>query len=516
MTVSYLNRRGRHFNLIFHLFPTLLFAVFSGCSSLPTNSYARNIAKRYALEAVTPELEKFYVAQAPIQPVSVGAFEVVPQLPGGAFKPSFQKSSFAYDSNGILQLGYGDYIIPVMTYCMKVAGGSPSAIIYSLSRLQGTRANLIKELNQKALPQFPPSEIQILSWSLQAGLSYDDFTPQSGHVFDIVLPNRKDEIKDSFLKMFQDKWNQISEKTNGLFPNFEEASDDFLKGLGSFGNDILILKNFQKNLNQYGDDYPRLSAIINIDDSIGPVQETTGWSKINDQVYARFLTSGHFQDIGQIQIRIVDNQKRKPSTISHVLLPVDISSWLADPNDFHIQPLSFSIILSNEGLLLVPQIADAPIIAVALLSGILAAQVIDWDSFNQLKNFLSDVKDFDVRNLIRNGDIALNKAYDDLEKPARDAGVIDKNTQKSKQNAGSSTREYNKSGGAEQLEKDFDKIPGQVQVAQDGIPIKELPDGKTVVKRPEKNQTLPTLEIQPAETGVKGNDRIRIKVRYNP
>jgi hypothetical protein len=516
MIFIYLKSRNRHFNLIHYLFSLFFFVELSGCTSLPMNSYARNLAEKYAREAALPVLEKIYIEQVPIQVASLGAFEEVQSIPGGVFKPVYQKNSLAYGAGGILQLGYGDYVIPVMTYCMKVSGGSPSGYVYSLSRLQGTRAGLIRALNQKALSQFSPNDIQILSWSLQAGLSYDELTPQSMHIFNSVLPERKIEIKESFLDVFQNKWNQISEKTDGVFPSFSSASDDFLSSLGGFGDEILMIRNFQKTLTQYGNDYSKLSSAINDGILLPHGQKVTGWNKINDQIYARFLTNGHYQDVGQIQIRVVDNHKRKPGSASQTLLPIDIGSWLADPNNYYVQPLSFSMILSSEGVFLGPEIIDAPLFATALLSALLANQVVDWDAFNQLKDFLSDVKDTKVRNLIRNGDIALNKAYDDLEKPARDVNVIDKNTEKSPDRKDSNTREYKKSGGAEQLGKDFDKISGRLQNTQDGTSIKQLPDGKTIVKRSQKNENLPTLEIQPIKTGIKGRDQIRIKVRYYP
>jgi len=514
----YLKVRVQYFNLISHLFLfTVLITIFAGCSSLPENSYARSIAEKAAAEAATPVLEKIYLTQAPIQPVSLSTFEIVPQLPGGSFKPIFRPNSFSYDSNGILQLAAGDYIIPVMTYCMNASGASPRSITYHLSSLQGTRAELIKELNQKALPQFSPSDVQILSWSLQAGLTYDELIPQSRQIFDVVLPNRKNEIKESIFKIFQNEWDQISIKTDGLFPSFETSSDEFLLTLGSFGREILTARNFQKSIQQYGNDYSRLAALIDVGGSTAQTSSSTGWSKINDQVYARFLTEGHFQDIGQIQVRVINPQKRSPSALTNILVPIDLSSWVADPGYVQIQPLSFSMLLSEEGILLIPEIADAPLIAAALLSAILAAQVIDWDSFNQLKDFLNDVQDSHIQNLIRTGNIALNKVYDDLEKPARDAGVIDKNTKKSPDNKDSDTREYIKSGGVEQLGKDFDKMSGEAQSAKDGIPIKELSDGKKIVKRLESDgEQFPTLEIQPAKGSDRLDNRLRIKVRYHP
>lgn len=50
--------------------------------------------------------------------------------------------------------------------------------------------------------------------------------------------------------------------------------------------------------------------------------------------------------------------------------------------------------------------------------------------------------------------------------------------------------------GKEQFQKDFDKLPGKKKVASDGVEYKELPDGKKIIKRPAKDKTPPTLEVQ--------------------
>lgn len=71
-----------------------------------------------------------------------------------------------FDFNGNLTLPPGDYIIPVMTYCMNHRGSSPDAHSYTLSRLEGTRAQIIRELNLMGPIKFSVEDIQITSWSM--------------------------------------------------------------------------------------------------------------------------------------------------------------------------------------------------------------------------------------------------------------------------------------------------------------------------------------------------------------
>ncbi len=75
-------------------------------------------------------------------------------------------------------------------------------------------------------------------------------------------------------------------------------------------------------------------------------------------------------------------------------------------------------------------------------------------------------------------------------------------------------REYKKAGGTEQLNKDFDKMPGEKFKTKDGTETKIPPDGTTIVKGT-KNKHGPTLEIQPSKNDPRYADPgIRIKVRY--
>ncbi len=97
-----------------------------------------------------------------------------------------------------------------------------------------------------------------------------------------------------------------------------------------------------------------------------------------------------------------------------------------------------------------------------------------------------------------------------LKKPELFLGKTKKTSKKEK----NKVREYKKSGGREQLEKDFDKMPGESSRAKDGTETKNLPDGTTIIKSPGSNNG-PTLEIQPPPNNPKYPDPgIRVKVRY--
>ena len=80
-------------------------------------------------------------------------------------------------------------------------------------------------------------------------------------------------------------------------------------------------------------------------------------------------------------------------------------------------------------------------------------------------------------------------------------------------------REYTKEGGEEQLQRDFDKLPGKSNKSMTvGVEYKEYPDGTRVVKTPKKYRVnkgdrAATLEVQPMSHSEINSD-IRVKVRY--
>ena len=489
------------------------------CSSISGKTRVISLAEKAALKVAQPELEKIFLAESPILPSSRSQFPLVNLLPGKSdFKPlQYKKSSLAYAADGTILLTPGDYNIPVITYCMKSNGASPPGHTYALSLLQGTRAKVIRELNMKAIPQFTSEDVQILSWSLQAGLNYEELTTQSKKIVDAVIPNDKIELQDSFFHRFTNEWDRLAVRSQGILPSFNDASDEFLMELGDVGKNLIEMRAFRDRILENGNDYEELSRFIDVKKT--PISSTkTAWSKVSDQVYARFVTKYGFQEVGEIQVRILPfslNLKRSPNSISNEKVLVDLSSWVADPQNSFIQPLTFSVLMGSDGVLLVSELLETPLIAAAVLGSILAADFIDWDAFLKLRNYLSGTEDRGVNQLIAEGIITLNKRHDELEKPARDVGVIDERTEKIPGTKEDITRQYIKPGGEKALQDDFDRFPVEATKASDGTEVKILPDGRTVVKRPvsEKNP-IATLEIQPPQGVGSRASRLRIKVRY--
>lgn len=504
-------------SVLFTVFSVVISFLFISCSSISDRPDINDLAVKAAIKVAEPILEKAFYAQAPIVPNSSSRFSTVNELPGVAFAFSAKNNkTIAYDKDGRLTLAPGDYVIPVMTYCMNAAGISPEAHQYVLSRLSGSMAKVIREINLKAVPKFSPHDVQILSWSIQNGLKYEEMTARSRQIVDEVVPQFKKDLQKSFMEKFASDWDRIADKSEGLIPSLSEASDEFLGELGEVGAILIRMREFHQLIKKYGNDYVRLSGLIETIKNHGKPKDSTSWSRISDNVYARFLTRGSFQEIGQIQIRILPSKLiRKTSSTTLAKTPIDLTSWVADPMGAAIQPLSFSALYGFTGVLIIPELSENPLLLGALLGSVIGSRPIDWASFFDLKDLSQSIKDRDVRQLLHDGNSALSKAHDELEKPAREVGVIDRKTKLAKEHD-EKARIYEKPGGEEELEKDFDKFPGEATSSgKPGVEIKTLANGSKVIKRPRDNANeLPTLEIQSEKVGNKNNDRIRVKVRY--
>lgn len=211
-----------------------------------------------------------------------------------------------------------------------------------------------------------------------------------------------------------------------------------------------------------------------------------------------------------MQIRVLPSDSNKEARFS-----VDLLGWVGDSRSLSIQPLSFSPLYGFGGVLVVSEIAANPILAAALLAALLADRIIDWSAFDDLSRKLENLNNSAVREFINRGTRILQKAYDDLEKPARELGIIDRKTKDTSTREKGSTREYTKPGGQEALDTDFDKFDGEVTPLDGGVDMKTLPNGNKVVKRSEtETNKTPTLEIQPRDTGNKPGGGLRVKIRY--
>lgn len=360
-------------------------------SCVSTEIVIEDVAKRAALLATKPVLEKIFYAEAPLAPSNRDLFQTVQKLPGQSFEPKKYFGNRLQLSNGTVELLPGDYIVPVMTYCMKSSGASPSNHRYQLGKLSGRAAQIIRDLNAKALLKFRPEEIQAASWSIQNGVPFDEMPVESKKIIDAVIPEHRKELEKSFFRSFSEKWDGIADKM-GL-PRFDEVTDQTLDSLGELGQEIRALREFRRTLRESGGNYENLRSLITlpgVSENLG-TEATTSWSQISERVYARFLITGHYLDVGELQIRVVASL-RSPKSLKNDAIKIDVSSFVADPGKGGIQPLSFSPIF---GSLAIPYLTSAnPAVVAAFLAALIAAEYTDWEAVGKaLEKFGSSTQE---------------------------------------------------------------------------------------------------------------------------
>lgn len=485
-------------------------SLLSSCSQLPTS---RDEAKELVLQKMKPSFEKIFSQESPIAPPGRSAYPFVQKLPPPLFIPRQTiRSLFTYDSKGRLVLSSGDYTFPVMTYCMNSSASSPAGHIYSLGKLEGKRAKIIRELNLLGPAKYFADEIQMVSWGIQNGLSYEELGKLGQEMVDSVIPHHKVELKESIFIKLERRWNQASSISAEILPSFNSSVENLEESFGELGKRIREMREFRDRLRETGYDYAELSELIDTTSS-SQVKGDTPWSKVSNNVYARFVTEESFGGISYIQVRVLSTSSgREINSENNKQEVLDLVSLLANPNDKSIQPLSFSPLYGVGGTItLTPAISRYPLAGALLLAAISSAKYINWEAFFDLQDLLQDSKDRDVQKEIERGIETLRKEHDILEKPLKEAGIISGKTKDTSKNKNGRVRNYEKEGGEKQRQKDFDKIEGEYSKAKDGTEKKLLPDGTTVVKRPDED----TIEVQASKGDPKYPlNGTKVKVRY--
>lgn len=481
----------------------------------------KSLAIQGAIRAAGPVLEKLFLSEVPVIPPSYRQFETTSTLLGASpFRvDALSLNNIEYLENGEMALAAGDYRFPVMTFCMNGSANSPSAYPYVLSKFEGTRAEAIQEINAR-LHGSPVSleNHQRLSWSLQSGMSYLEYDPREQRNAELLIPHRRAELEGSFFDRFERKWNTVARNSGGLIPYFHQVSDEFFLEFGEWGRIFLELRTFRDSLRTQVNESSGGIARIDRGPQVPPPehQGETPWSKISDRVYARFITQGGFMELGQIEIRVLPNSRGLSSEVSTSRVRVSPGSWLANPRNAKIQPLSFAPLITAHGAALIPRIAMAhPGLRLGALLAILSSQAVDWDAYIELRDLLrKQIQSDELHKVLDQGDRVLAEAHDELEKPLRDAGVIDQRLSKKERRSSGKTRQYTKPGGKSALEKDFDRILGQLEKSTDGTEVKVLPNGSKLIKRSNSKRGQPVLEVQPSGDTSGKLKNTRIKVRY--
>ncbi len=172
--------------------------------------------------------------------------------------------------------------------------GTQHGHTYYLGPLEGSRAPALIALRSRApaahVPFWP---LQHTIWQIEAGLSYNDMSPETQQLIDSLIPEYKNLLREDFLKSLQ----KLCSGVRGRM-------------LGSACDEIRTLtaryQQAQQTLQRYGNNYEALAQqIVHVLPGMYPTPGPASWSRLNARVYAR-VAGGHiWQETSTIEIRVL-------------------------------------------------------------------------------------------------------------------------------------------------------------------------------------------------------------------
>jgi hypothetical protein len=300
----------------------LLVAIFLanvGCSTLPP--YTR-VGIGPARDLVLKRLAAIWKDDIPIRRTDHTFYPTVEQLPGAAFRPTPLPLANVEDTTPI---DPGDYEIPVHFYCTGVYMPTGSGYRYRLAKLEGKSAEALTQLYVRASQAGTPTdEVQVLSWSLQTGIAYDDLNAPQRALVDRLIPDYRAQMQLGLTEKIMRDWKAWS----SIFPLV--SPEVILPQMGEVGAYISMLMRAREDILNRNYRYDALWALFAPRrDAAAPAdQEKSPWSRIHPRIYMRFIVPRGAKSDGVIQLRIVDGHSHSQQS-SNTTLVMEACSSLA-------------------------------------------------------------------------------------------------------------------------------------------------------------------------------------------
>ncbi len=298
---------------------------------------AKDVAVRQALAEFGKSIGEqmpFVVSTSDAYPTT--ALSGAPFAPGKA--PSNLNSLLRNSSDGTVSLLPGDYAFTVGVFCMKAHAHSPTAHRYLVAPLRGSAADVFRALNSR-LPSYALDHrsAQVLSWEIQAGLSYAEMQPAQRGIVDRVIPDLKGRLTADVYEQIRGQYEKLVGRVPGM-PSFEDA----IGRLGSAGQLLLQLQTLRTEMLQPPQSYEELARSLV---PIGPLLSAstvggeTPWSRYSDRVLVRFVTDGDYATPGTYQVRVLP-----PSGSTGNPDPsVPFANVVNNPGNDGVQPLTQAV-----------------------------------------------------------------------------------------------------------------------------------------------------------------------------
>ena len=272
-----------------------------GVPNVPSvNQAAKDVVSKQLVKQMGDEFN----LEQPLRLSADAEYPITATLPGGAFRPVSQnivETLYTHSHDGRVHFPVGDYAISIFNYCMLAHVHVPARNKFRLTPIQGRWADIASALFARTSYGYNPHDVQILTWSLLAGMKYQELSPASRHLVDTVLPEFKSRMQQSFYEQLQQYWAKISSNVPGV-PSFDAA----LGQMGDVGKSIMALRDIRNELINNAADY---DAVVREFAAIGVARipgdaAPTPWSIVQPGVYARMLDKGGYLNPGILEIRV--------------------------------------------------------------------------------------------------------------------------------------------------------------------------------------------------------------------
>jgi hypothetical protein len=292
-------------------------------------------AGRLGADAAAHQIAPYIQQNLPVALNWQDAYATVPALPGATFRPhllatSSLAGSLAAVPNGVANLAPGDYELAVRVYCTRHSGHASNPQEYVLAPLRGARRDvLVAMYSRVAAARAPFSSVQVLSWAIQAGMTYTELPAMQQQLVDRLIPDYRSELQGSFIDQMREHWNRLG--VLGL-PSF----DSQLQNMGALGATVTTLESARSTILADAGDYATLSAQLAPRTPSSGVQVPAPWSLVAPNVYMRMASTSAFGSIGEMQVRVTGNPAGPP-----VAVPL-LDQIAYPPNCLDCQPLTYN------------------------------------------------------------------------------------------------------------------------------------------------------------------------------
>lgn len=296
--------------------------LFGICAPVDLPGPIEDIVEDQLNDVAIDQLRPLFADEIPITGSNHEFYDSVVVLPGEPFAPQLlQLNALPPDS----PIPPGDYEIPAHFYCTKIYSFDGQGNRFPLARLDGQMADVLSALYSRASydSSISTSDIQMLSWAIQTGMSYNELSDSQQALADRLIPDYRDRMESSFVERLTGIVNNASQISGNRLPGVNEILDK----LGPIGDAAGSLLQAREQILRTNYSYQTLAQQFapQQDAFLEGGTEETPWSQTRENVYMRFIAPDGAMDDGTIQIRIVDNSSAQLDPENSPILVANLS-----------------------------------------------------------------------------------------------------------------------------------------------------------------------------------------------